>query len=290
VTVLATLRALDGVAAVDATSGRDPKYIDLVGRLLLSVYPRVERMIADVPGAFNDARKLFAEESVCAIRAEASIADPANAERRPARTSQRDATADDFAEASTSHLIVADRDGNVVCLTQSLSYHFGSCVVAPGTGILLNDSMSNFSTGNPEGCNYVAPGKRERSTIAPIIATRGDKVVLALGIPGGQRIPTTTIQLLTDILHFDLPPDAALDRPRFHIRRPVGAEETANMVDLEEDCPADFDEQLTAMGWKPARHKRNGSYFGGGSAVRYDPDGTMQAVADSRRTNSAGGK
>jgi gamma-glutamyltranspeptidase/glutathione hydrolase len=289
VTVLTTLRALDGVAALDATSGRDPEYIDLVGRVLLSVYPRVDRTIADVPTAVEDAHKLFARKNIRAVRREAEAADPATMDQQPAATSFLEATADDFADASTTHLIVADRGGNIVCLTQSLSYHFGACVVAPGTGILLNDSMSNFSTGNEEGCNYPAPGKRERSTIAPIIATRNGRPVLALGIPGGQRIPTTTIQLLTDILHFGSPLETAFDRPRFHVRRPVSSEETANMVDLEEDAPADFDERLAAMGWKPARHKRNGAYFGGGSAVVFQSDGTMQAVADQRRTNAAGG-
>ena len=137
-----------------------------------------------------------ANESIRKIQQEAAAADPADAEVETVETSMLQTSGDDFAEASTTHLIVADRDGNIVCLTQSLSYHFGACVVAPGTGIMLNDSMSNFSTGEPDGCNYVAPGKRERSTIAPIIATKNDKPVLALGIPGGQRIPTTTIQLL----------------------------------------------------------------------------------------------
>ena len=175
--------------------------------------------------------------------------------RKPAETCMLHADADDFAEASTTHLIVADRDGNIVCLTQSLSYHFGACVVPPGTGVLLNDSMSNFSTSDPNGCNYAQPGKRERSTIAPIIVTRHDRPLLALGIPGGQRIPTTTIQLLTDILHFGTPPAAAFDRPRFHVRRPLTAEESANVVDLEDDAPAEFDAQIKAI-WLASRATR----------------------------------
>jgi gamma-glutamyltranspeptidase/glutathione hydrolase len=187
-------------------------------------------------------------------------------------------------------LIVADREGNIVCLTQSLSYHFGACVVAPGTGVLLNDSMSNFSTGDPDGCNFAVPGKHERSTIAPIIAEKDGKPVLALGIPGGQRIPTTTIQLLTDILHFETPLEETIARPRFHVRRPRGAEEAANIVDLEEDAPAEFDERLTEMGWQVERHIRNGGYFGGGSAVLFELDGKMRAVADLRRTNAADGE
>ncbi|MEX0612315.1 MAG: gamma-glutamyltransferase family protein [Pirellulales bacterium] len=288
-TVLATLRAVDGVAALDATNGRDPRYIDLVGRVLLSIYPRVSGTIADVPSAEDDAKKLFADESVRSIQQEAEAVDPASAEAAPVQTGMLETAAGDFPEASTTHLIIADRGGNIVCLTQSLSYHFGACVVAPGTGILLNDSMSNFSTGDPNGCNYVAPGKRERSTIAPIIATKNDKPVLVLGIPGGQRIPTTTIQLLTDILHFGTPLEEAFDRPRFHVRRPRGADESANIVDLEDDAPAEFDEQLATMGWKPERHTRNGAYFGGGSAVMYGTDFKLHAVADVRRTNAADG-
>jgi gamma-glutamyltranspeptidase/glutathione hydrolase len=290
VTVLTTLRALDGAAALDTTSGRDPKYIDLVGRVLLSVYPRVDRTIADVTTATAAANELFADESVRMLQKEAEAVDPAAVGVEAKQTGRLEATADDFAEASTTHLIVADREGNIVCLTQSLSYHFGACVVAPATGILLNDSMSNFSTDDAEGSNFARPGKRERSTIAPVIATRKGKPVLALGIPGGQRIPTTTIQLLTDILHFGRPLDEAFDRPRFHVRRPLNSEETANMVDLEDDAPADFEGELAAMGWKPSRHKRNGAYFGGGSAVLFQPDGTMQAVADQRRTNAADGE
>jgi gamma-glutamyltranspeptidase/glutathione hydrolase len=288
-TVLAALRSLDGVAAMDATSGRDPKYFDLVGRVLLSIYPRVDRTIADVPTAFADAEKLFADESVRQIQDEAAAADPARADD-PVTTSRLEATADDFDEASTTHLIVADSEGNIVCLTQSLSYHFGACVVAPGTGIMLNDSMSNFSTGRPTACNYVAPGKRERSTIAPIIVVKDDKPLLALGIPGGQRIPTTTLQLLTDILHFDVPLDKAFARPRFHVRRPLTKDESANIVDLESDAPEEFDQQLREMGWKPERHSPSSSYFGGGSAVLYKSDGKLEGVADERRTNFADGE
>ena len=104
--------------------------------------------------------------------------------------------------------------------------------------------MSNFSTRDPEGVNYARPGKRERSTIAPIIATREGKPVLALGIPGGQRIPTTTLQLVVDVLGDDVPLAEAFDRPRFHVRRPIGSDELPNIVDLEEDAPAELDAEL----------------------------------------------
>jgi gamma-glutamyltranspeptidase/glutathione hydrolase len=198
--------------------------------------------------------------------------------------------ADDQPDASTTHLTIADRDGNIACLTQSLSYHFGACTIAPGTGFMLNDSMSNFSTRDPDGVNYAAPYKRERSTIAPIIATRDGKPVLALGIPGGQRIPTTTLQLVVDVLGDDVPLAEAFDRSRFHVRRPRGSDELPNIVDLEEDAPAELDAELEARGWTTVRMRRNGAYFGGGNAVMYKADGSLEGVADPRRTNFAAGK
>jgi gamma-glutamyltranspeptidase/glutathione hydrolase len=289
-TVLAMLRGLDGVAALDTSNGRDPKYFDLIGRLLLSVYPRVTAKIADVPQSFADAQQLFSDESIRQLQQEAAAVKPSRATVEAAETCMLHADADDFAEASTTHFIVADSEGNIVCMTQSLSFHFGACVVPPGTGVLLNDSMSNFATGDPNGCNYAQPGKRERSTIAPVVVTKNDRPLLALGIPGGQRIPTTTIQLLTDILHFGTAPGVAFDRPRFHVRRPLTPEESANVVDLEDDAPAEFDALIKDLGWQVERHSRDGGYFGGGSAVMYHADGRLEGVADVRRTNWADGE
>jgi gamma-glutamyltranspeptidase/glutathione hydrolase len=289
-TVLTMLRAVDGVAAIETTDGRDPKYFDLVGRLLLSVYPRVTAKIADVPQSAGDAQQLFGQDTVRQLQQEAAAANPAQATPEPADVCSLHSDPNDFAEASTTHFIVADSDGNIVCMTQSLSFHYGACVVPPGTGVLLNDSMSNFGTADPNGCNYVQPGKRERSTIAPVIVTKDGRPLLALGIPGGQRIPTTTIQLLTDILHFGAAPAAAFDRPRFHVRRPLTPEESANVVDLEDDAPIEYDAQIRELGWHVVRRERDGGYFGGGSAVMYRPDGRVEAVADLRRTNFADGE
>jgi len=291
-TVLAALRAMDGVAALETSNGRDPLYMDHMGRLLLAIYPRVSRTIADVPTARDDALKLCREEMAQKLRKEAAALDPANPYVETLRTSQRSSSSNrTLAETSTTHLIVADSKGNIACLTQSLSYHFGACVVAPGTGIVLNNSMSNLAAGrNTRAVNYVAAGKRERSTIAPIIVTKDDRPLLALGIPGGQRIPTTTIQLITDVLRFGTPLDETFNRPRFHVRRPIGSSDSPNIVDLEEDNPAEFDQQLEELDWQTVRHPGDGHYFGGGNAVMYQPDGKIKAVADSRRTNSAAGE
>jgi gamma-glutamyltranspeptidase len=84
-------------------------------------------------------------------------------------------------------------------------------------------------------------------------------------------------------------PVEAIERPRFHVRRPIGADELPNIVDLEEDAPEDLDDALRDRGWKTVRMRRNGSYFGGGNLVLYQADGKLQGVADLRRTNFAAG-
>jgi gamma-glutamyltranspeptidase/glutathione hydrolase len=285
-TVLATLKALEGVAELHARSQRDATYIDLVGRALLALYPEITRTVADAPNADTDAAWLVSDEGAAAVRGAAERLDPASREVPALRSTG--VTADDTADASTTHLIVADRAGNIVCLTQSLSYHMGAGVVAPGVGVLLNNSMSNFSTRNPDAANYAGPGKRERSTIAPVIATHDGKPVLALGIPGGQRIPTTTIQLLVDHLLIGAPLRETFDRPRFHVVRAVSSNEPPNVVDLEAGSSAELDSQLKSLGYRTARHTADGHYFGGGSAVRWTGDG-LEAVADGRRTNDAAG-
>jgi len=290
VTVLTSLRALEHLDPLGARAARSGHYIDQVGRVLLAVYPPVTAKIADSPKSFEAATQLLGAESSRRVAAAARDVDPADpyGEKLPAGGGE--ATADDRPDASTTHLTIADSDGNIVCLTQSLSYHFGACTIAPGTGFLLNDSMSNFSTRNPQGVNYALPDKHERSTIAPIIATRDGKPILALGIPGGQRIPTTTLQLLVDILGDDVPLVEAFERPRFHVRRPIGSEEEPNIVDLEQDAPPALDADLVERGWKVVRKRRDGSYFGGGNAVLYHVDGKLEGVADLRRTNFAAGK
>jgi gamma-glutamyltranspeptidase len=92
------------------------------------------------------------------------------------------------------------------------------------------------------------------------------------------------------VLADDVPLAEAFDRPRFHVRRPIGDDEAPNIVDLEEDAPAELDAELKELGWKTVRMRRNGSYFGGGNAILYRPDGKLEGVADLRRTNFAAGK
>ncbi|WP_197524762.1 gamma-glutamyltransferase family protein [Botrimarina hoheduenensis] len=294
-TVLAALRAsehMQGPLPIE----RNADYIDRFGRLLRVLYPRVTREVADTPEAEGVSWELLSEATLRSVAHDAARLNPDPTALDPVNA-LRDREADEGIEcelsAGTTHLVVADAAGNMVSLTQSLSLHFGAAVVAPGTGVVLNDSMSNFATGWRESPNYAGANKLARSTVSPVIATRDGLPTLAVGLPGGQRIPTMTLQIVADTLGARVPLEEAFRRPRFHLRRPITAKQPKNLVDLEEGATeeelATLRRELAQLGWATERKPANGLYFGGGNAIGYQPGGKLIAVADTRRTNSADG-
>ncbi|MEW6297211.1 MAG: gamma-glutamyltransferase [Thermodesulfobacteriota bacterium] len=127
---------------------------------------------------------------------------------------------------STTHLSVLDRDGNAVATTQTVNLYFGSGVMVPGTGVLLNNEMDDFSAqpnepnafgllGNTDA-NAIAPGKTPLSSMSPTIVTRDGKVVLVAGSPGGSRIISATLQILVNVLAYRMPLPEAVFAPRIH--------------------------------------------------------------------------
>ncbi|QEG34549.1 gamma-glutamyltransferase family protein [Bythopirellula goksoeyrii] len=284
-TVLAVLKAMEQQPPLGADASF-LTYANRMGRTLLCLYPQIQAELADADTSPSDAEAMLTQQAAERLAAAASQVDPQNPYPK---TEKVDAAADGLPAASTTHLVVADSAGNMVSLTQSLSLHFGAAVVAPGTGFLLNDSMSNFSTHDPENVNHVGAGKRARSTIAPILVTQGDRAVLTLGIPGGQRIPTTTTQLLWQFFDRGQSLKETFAAPRFHLMRPVTAKQPFNLMEFEKDAPASWDQELAGLGWKTKRYPRNGHYFGGGNAIEIAETGKLIGVADPRRTNFVAG-
>ncbi len=283
-TVLATLKAFEQMPHLDA-SATPVQYANQMGRVMLGLYPLVQARIGDGPNSLTDAQEMISQGAAKQMVAVAKKIDP----RNPYPRKEVEAAADGLPTASTTHLVVADAAGNMVSLTQSLSLHFGAAVVAPGTGFLLNDSLSNFSVHDPANINYVAPNKRARSTIAPIIVTCDEKPLLTLGIPGGQRIPTTTIQLLWQLFDQEKSLHDTFAASRFHLMRPVTSKQPFNRLEFEADAPAAWDDELKSLNWRVKRYPRNGTYFGGGNGIQYSADGSLIGVADPRRTNFVAG-
>ena len=262
---------------------RSAANLDKIGRVWREVQPLIQRAIGDKPEARFNFEKLVAPDSIQALRAQA---------RAPAEPGRKVAYWDDSgfsasAMAATTHFVVADAAGNIVCATQSLSLHFGAGVMPPGTGVVLNDSMSNFAFSEPDSINYVAPGKRPRSTIAPTLVFRGGKPVFAIGIPGASRIPTAMLQALLDRLALDRPLAEAIGDTRFHFDRNWRKNDEESF-EAERSLPAVEAEALRALGWKVdlVEAAGTGRNFGGINAIEVNAGG---GYADPRRTNAAVG-
>lgn len=132
---------------------------------------------------------------------------------------------------NTTHVSVIDKEGNAVALTTTINYGFGACLVAKGTGVLLNDEMDDFSAqpmvpnayGLVQGeANAVAPGKIPLSSMSPTLvfqraqAGAPQRVMLAVGSPGGSTIPTTVIQIIRNMIDWNMDVHRALGQGRLH--------------------------------------------------------------------------
>jgi len=128
-------------------------------------------------------------------------------------------------KAETTAYVVMDAAGDAVSTTYTLNGLFGAMVMAPGTGVLLNDEMDDFAiapdTPNLFGlvqgqANRIAPGKRPLSSMTPVIGVRDGKAVLVAGSPGGSRIITTVLETILNLTVYDMTPSEAVAAPRLH--------------------------------------------------------------------------
>lgn len=125
----------------------------------------------------------------------------------------------------TTHLSAADGEGNWVALTQTVNTAFGSKVVIPGTGVLLNNEMDDFSVqpGAPNAfklvgaeANAIAPGKRPLSSMSPTLVLKDGKPLMSVGAAGGPTIISQTLLAILGRVDEGLEPEAVLAAPRFH--------------------------------------------------------------------------
>jgi gamma-glutamyltranspeptidase/glutathione hydrolase len=125
----------------------------------------------------------------------------------------------------TTHLSVVDRARNAVALTFTLEDNWGSKIVVPGAGFLLNNEMGDFNAGpgltDREGLigtepNLAGPGKRMVSSMVPAILARDGKPFLVLGSPGGRKIPNAVLLTVLNVVDFGMNVQEAVEAPRFH--------------------------------------------------------------------------
>jgi gamma-glutamyltranspeptidase / glutathione hydrolase len=130
-----------------------------------------------------------------------------------------------FESDQTTHYSVMDKDGNVVACTYTLNFSYGMAMVADGTGILMNNELDDFAAkpGVPNAyglvggdANAPGPGKRPLSSMSPTIVFKDGKPFLVTGSPGGSRIITTVLQVISNVIDHGMNVAEATEAPRVH--------------------------------------------------------------------------
>ena len=145
-----------------------------------------------------------------------------------ARTASKDVFPGDpypYESPDTTHFSVMDQFGNAVSNTYTLNFSYGSGIMIPGTGMLMNNEMDDFSSkpGVPNGygllgseANSIQANKRPLSSMTPTIIFKDDKPYLVLGSPGGSRIITTVLQVALNVMEHKMNVAQAVNSPRIH--------------------------------------------------------------------------
>ncbi len=182
---------------------------------------------------------------------------------------------------NTTPLSVVDGAGNIVALTQSINFFFGSGVVVPGTGILMNNHMNDFDAQNG-GPNAVGPFKRPVSNMAPTIVLNNGEPFLTVGSPGSARIISALAQIVMNLVDFRMGLDDAIEAPRIH--------NITRTLAMEERFAPEVVEALEGWGHTIRLYPEWDSYFGGAQGILVDvKKGKLYGAADSRRDGVAMG-
>jgi gamma-glutamyltranspeptidase/glutathione hydrolase len=167
----------------------------------------------------------------------------------------------------TTHVTVADADGNVVAATQTLEQLFGSKAMLPGTGMLLNNTMGLFDP-HPGHALSIVPGKRMTSSMAPTIVLRDGRPVLALGLPGGMRIFPSVLQALVNLIDHGMSLQEAVEAPRVWTQ--------GQGLEVEAAVPEAVRAALTARGHDVVAVAHVG---GGMGAIAFEADGALTGAS-----------
>jgi len=194
-----------------------PEYIHLVAEALKHAFADRARFLGDADFVDVPVDQLLSPNAIAWL---AGLIDPQAV--LPSDAYGRHTLPDD---AGTSHFSIIDAAGNAVACTETINTTYGSLIVVPQYGIVLNNQMDDFtsSPGRPNAfgliqsaANAIAPGKKPLSSMTPTIAVRDGKAIYAAGASGGPRIISATLQVLLNMSRFDMTPQAAVTAARFH--------------------------------------------------------------------------
>lgn len=191
-----------------------------------------------------------------------------------------------YESPQTTHFVAVDQQGWAVSLTYTLNFSYGCGLVAEDTGVLLNNEMDDFSAapGKPNAfglvggaANAIQPGKGPLSSMTPTVVQKEGELVAVVGSPGGSRIITAVLQVILNLLDFDLNAQTAVCECRIHHQW------LPDQVDLEQGFSPDTVELLRAWG----HNLVSAESLGHAMVIRRRPDGRLEGGADPRRTGGA---
>ncbi len=178
---------------------------------------------------------------------------------------------------NTTHLTVADGEGRIACMTQTINSTFGARFIVHGTGMIPNNYLATFDP-RPGRALSIAPGKRVTTSMAPMIVLRGGKPAYALGMPGGLRIFGCVMQGMLNLVDHGMSLQEAVEAPRLWTQ--------GGAVEVEPAFGDSVRAELAARGHDLARMPHVG---GGMCAIGFGSDGAMEGAACWRADGTAVG-
>jgi gamma-glutamyltranspeptidase/glutathione hydrolase len=266
IVALQILNILSGLPA----GSRDPLSVE-----------RLHGLIEATRLAYRDRDDLIADPAKARVPVERLLSEGHAAELR-GRISPERAMTPPVAEkaavhADTVYLCVVDKDRNAVSFINSVFHSFGSGLVSPKTGVVLQNRGQSFST-DPEHPNCIAPGKRPMHTIIPGMLVKDGRTVMPFGVMGGQYQAMGHAYFLTNVLDYGLDLQEALDLPRLFAR-------PESPVEAENGVPAETVAGLERLGHEFARPAKP---IGGGQAIHIDwASGVLTGASDPRKDGCA---
>lgn len=185
-----------------------------------------------------------------------------------------------YEHKDTTHFSVADKDGNMVAVTQTHNYPSG--VAMNEYGFIFNNEMDDFSA-DPESPNAIAPGKTPLSSMSPTVVLKEDgSPFMVLGTPGATRIITTVTQLISNVIDHGMTIQEAIDAPRIF-------NTSTSAVAYEGRIDKSVIAELVEMGYEMDEKEEIDKYFGNANAVYYGDDEKLYGGSDFRRDSKSFG-
>ncbi len=239
----------------------DPAYVDVPTRTLLS--------------------QKFARTRACQLDPDSRLLTPTlPGDLDATRCGTATATGRNEQGKSTTHLVTADRWGNVVSYTLTIEQTGGSGMLVPGRGFLLNNELTDFSAvWDAKDPNRIEPGKRPRSSMSPTIVLKNGKPFIAVGSPGGSTIITTVLQTLVNRVDFAMTLPQAVAEPRASLRNTATVTAEPTFIDKYQSALKPYDYPLTPSG----DAFTSAAEIGAVAALEFKRHGIVQAVAEPTR-------